>query len=149
MTPTHTEQIAPDTLTPVPHVEEHRAHEVVALFQHTHWAQHRTEADVAAMIKATAVNVGLEHNGTLVAYARALSDGRYKAIVEDVVVAPHLRGQHVGHQLMHLLVTHEQVAGVEEIELYCVPELVHFYSQHSVTPVTDQVFMRGTSQKQQ
>lgn len=127
---------------PIHNIGPQHAEQIQQLFQHTHWAQHRTLHDIRTMIRNTAVNVGLQHDNTLIAYARALSDGTYKAIIEDVVVAPQHRRHGHGHTLMSLIMQAPNVRNVEEVELYCAPELAPFYAQHGVTIIHNQHLMR-------
>ncbi len=55
-------------------------------------------------------------DGTLVASARALSDGKV-AWIYDVVVASPLRGRGLGKRLMTLLLDHPAVRGAARVKL--------------------------------
>ena len=121
-----------------------RVGEIRKLFQETYWAGWRSEEDIKTMLENSIVSVGLEPcgGGELVAYARVIGDGVFKAIVEDVIVTTELRGQGVGHSLMNALMLTPNVASVEEVELYCDPRRKRFYEDSGFTVVEDQLFMR-------
>jgi len=121
-----------------------RVEDVMALFADTDWAAHRTREDIVHMMANTQVLVGLQPAGSdsFVGFARALSDGRYKAVIEDVVVAAGVRNLGVGHVLMAAVMAHPVVATVEEVELYCHPDRLRFYRDAGFSVVDDQLFMR-------
>ena len=105
--------------------------ELVELYQHEWWTEGREREDVDRMLDASDVVVGLvdSASGALVAFARALTDGVYKALVFDVIVAGGRRGGGLGERLMEELVNHPMLAPIEHIELYCLAELVPFYER--------------------
>lgn len=103
------------------------ADELIALFAQTSWARQRGTRDVAAMLRATPVAVSARADGVLVGYARALTDGRFRAHVDDVVVDASWRGRGVGIGLMERLM--DRLAGVEEVRLNCGPDVVPFYER--------------------
>jgi predicted GNAT family N-acyltransferase len=77
------------------------------------------------MLAATPLHVGAWRGEELVGYARALTDGVYRALIDDVVVDAPLRGTGVGAALVrHLL---ERLEAVEEVFLGCSEEVVPFY----------------------
>jgi GNAT superfamily N-acetyltransferase len=118
---------------------EAQAGELVALYRNEWWTRTRQEADVRRMLAGTDLIFGLCEAGApgapgrLVAFARVVSDGVYKATVYDVIVAADCRGQGLGRLLMNTVLEHPAVAPVEHIELYCLPELVPFYQALSFT----------------
>ena len=69
--------------------------------------------------------VGAWDGERLVGFARALSDGRFNAYVEDVMVYEEYRGQGVGKRVVSLLL--EQLDNIESVNLYCRAEVVPFY----------------------
>lgn len=129
-------------LTPV-EVTEDYFEQVLDLFAHTWWTKDREPDQVLRAFRATPVHVGLQDEaGDLVAYARAFSDGEFKALVMDVVVRPNLRSQGVGKFLMETLLSHRLIASVEHVELYCNPARHRFYSDLGFAVETGHQFMR-------
>lgn len=118
-----------DTLRPVGPITEAHLDEVERLFGQTWWTRDRTRDDIAVMLAGSPVTVGLfDATGRLRAFARAFSDGIYKALVMDVIVEESLRGHgQVGHQLMTVLLAHPLIVGIPDVELYCHPDRERFY----------------------
>ena len=61
------------------------------------------------------------------AFARVLTDGVYKALIFDVIVAGSHRDHGLGRALMDALLEHPRLKSVRHLELYCLPELIPFY----------------------
>lgn len=110
--------------------------DLVGLLETTAWAADRGVAGVAAMLARTDVVVGLvdrDADDRLVAFARALTDGTYRAFVYDVVVAEAHRGEGLGAAVVEALLEHELVRDVECVDLYCQSALVDFYERWGFT----------------
>ena len=108
-----------------------RLHE---LYRGEWWTSTRELADVRAMLASTDVVVGLcddddGASGALVAFARALTDGVYKALVFDVIVDPARRGEGLGARVMAELLAVPEVARAAHKELYCLPDMGPFYER--------------------
>ncbi len=50
-------------------------------------------------------------NGTIVGFARVLSDFTFKAMIFDVIVAEQCRGQRLGQALVQRIINHENCNG--------------------------------------
>lgn len=96
------------------------------LYQQEGWWQERSEDDLAAVI-ASGPAVGAWKGDQLVGFARAVSDGRFRAYVEDVVVDTAHRGSGCGAALMAAL--HAELSGIDVVSLFCHEDLVGFYEQ--------------------
>ena len=121
----------PSQLSVVTDVGLDHLDDVMRLFAHTWWTKDRNRTQVAASLAATPVRVGLADpaNGQLVAFARAFSDGVYKALVMDVVVDESMRTRKIGHRLVQTVLAHPLVAAVEDVELYTNPARDRFYTE--------------------
>lgn len=79
------------------------------------------EVDLACIARAhegsTAWVGAHDAGGSLVATARAISDGAKHAWIYDVMVAPSLRGQRVGDELVRRLLDHPKVAEARYVHL--------------------------------
>jgi GNAT superfamily N-acetyltransferase len=100
--------------------------EVVRLLRQTAWGAGRTEAGVARALEAAPLRVGAWSGARLVGFARALTDGVYRAYVEDVVVDESRRGEGIGRALLRELL--DPLQEVELVALDCGDELVPFYA---------------------
>jgi predicted GNAT family N-acyltransferase len=103
--------------------------QLVALYRGEWWTSGRKRADVERMLAGSDVVLALQKPGSreLVAFARALTDGVFKALVFDVIVNAAYRGLGIGGTIMDALLDHPAIEKVRHIELYCLPELVPFY----------------------
>lgn len=107
--------------------------ELLALYRKEWWSRNRQEAEVRRMLEGTEVIVGLCEGGRagapgrLVAFARVVTDFVYRATIYDVIVSADYRGRGLGQMLMNNILSDPKLAGVEYLELYCLPELMPFY----------------------
>lgn len=115
----------------IENLTEAHLQDLLGLYQQAWWSRGRRIDDVRAMLRHSDVTVALAdaEDGRLVAFARALTDRTYKAVVFDVIVDDARRGQGLGRMLMDEIVHHPRLEGVQHIELYCLPELVPFYER--------------------
>jgi GNAT superfamily N-acetyltransferase len=116
-----------------------------ALYQGEWWTRGRRLEDVATMVGGPGLVFGLvtDPEGRLAAFARVLTDGVYKALVFDVIVAPAFRNLGLGRQLMKTIVKHPTLDVVKHLELYCLPDMVPFYERWGFsTDVSGVTFMR-------
>jgi GNAT superfamily N-acetyltransferase len=98
------------------------------LFQQTLWAANRSPEDIRALLESTPVCLGAWLGDELVGFARAITDDRYRALIEDVVVESSLRGQGIGSAMLAHLI--ERLAHVEELLLLCDDARIGFYQRH-------------------
>lgn len=101
------------------------AEELAMLYATVDWVDTRSINDIEAMLRQTPVQVTARRGQQLVGFARALSDGRFRAMVEDVIVAPGCLRRGIGRGLVVALI--DALSGIDEIQLSCRDELVPFY----------------------
>ncbi len=121
--------------------------DLVRLYQNEWWTKGRTAAEVQIMLVHSDPVIAFAERGTgrLVAFARALTDRVYKALILDVIVDPAWRGSGLGRRLMEAVVNHPQLREVRHLELYCKPELLPLYRKWGFTEeLGDLCFMRRT-----
>jgi GNAT superfamily N-acetyltransferase len=119
--------------------------QLMGLYADVWWAKSRTIVDVEAMLASSPVTLGLVDNTKhrLAAFARALTDGVYLAIILDVIVDRSYRGTGLGRTLMDAVLAHPRVSAVKSVELVCQPDLVAFYENWGFTDdVGSSVLMR-------
>ena len=109
--------------------------QLLALYADAWWSRRRTRDDVARMLAATDLVVGLydRRDERLAAFGRVLTDFTYTALVMDIIVAEPLRGTGLGRRLMDALLAHPRLESVQSIELVCQPDLMPFYEQWGFT----------------
>lgn len=64
----------------------------------------------------------------LVGFARAVTDGKFRAYIEDVLIHPVHQRQGIGTLLLEQLLA--ALSPIKTISLFCQPELTAWYAQH-------------------
>lgn len=114
-------------------LSEALADQLHALYQNEWWSAGRTREETARVLKGSDLTLGLVEQGTLVGFARVLTDGVFKALIFDVIVAPEQRGTDLGRRLIDTIIAHPKLSGVKHFELYCRPGMVPFYEKWGFT----------------
>lgn len=113
------------------------------LDQHAFWAQGRSLGDLRRMLAGSAAVVSLWRGRRLVGFARASSDGVFRAVLWDVVIPEDLQGQGLGRQLVEALLNTPQLQGVERVYLMTTNS-AGFYEQLGFQRVEgQQLLLRG------
>jgi GNAT superfamily N-acetyltransferase len=100
------------------------AADVVRLYREVAWWPERAEATVAAALGSSSA-VGAWDGERLVGFARAVSDGAFRAFVEDVVVSGSHRRRGIASALVAALL--DELAGVDVITTFCDEAIVSLY----------------------
>jgi len=87
------------------------------LDQHTFWASGRTLRNLRQTLDGSAAVVSIWKGQRMVAFGRASSDGIFRAVLWDVVVATDLQGQGLGRQVVEALLNTQQVRSTERVYL--------------------------------
>jgi N-acetylglutamate synthase-like GNAT family acetyltransferase len=93
------------------------------------------------MLRDSEAVVSAWQDGRLVGFGRATSDGRYRAVLWDVVVARDQEGRGVGRSLVEALLAMPPVASVERVYLMTT-EGKGFYQRLGFREVQSQTLMR-------
>jgi len=111
------------------------ARQLHALFQKEWWTAARSLDEVDDMLRLATHRYAIRHVASdhLVAFARVVTDGIFKALIFDVIVDDAHRGEALGHRLMKRIETDPTLSRVAHLELYCLPELQPFYERHGFT----------------
>ncbi len=109
-------------LTPHPSAAESTSAEdlvqLQALFQvAAFWAQDRTAEDLGIAIAHSNPVISVWAGDALIGFARATSDGIYRATIWDVVIHPDYRSSGLGRQLVQTLLAHPHLNRVERVYL--------------------------------
>ena len=123
--------------------------ELHQMYQAEWWSRGRKLNDVRRVVEHSDLVFAFcdPETGRLAAFARVLTDYVYKAMVFDVIVDRAHRGSGLGRMLLDAITSHPALLFVENIELYCRPELVPFYEKWGFTADLSQLrFMRKTQQ---
>ena len=118
-------------------LNENHINQLHDLYQHEWWTKSRTLDDTKICVKHSQICIGLiddQHN--LIGFCRIITDYIFKAFIFDVIVQPDMRGAGLGDTLISLVKNHEHLRDVKHIELYCLPDMVDFYTKHGFTSDT-------------
>ena len=89
-----------------------------ALFQTAaFWAKHRDISGLAIAIENSNPVVTVWDHQRLIGFARATSDGIYRATIWDVVIHPDYQGAGLGRKLVQTVLSHPKVNQVERVYL--------------------------------
>jgi predicted GNAT family N-acyltransferase len=112
-------------------LDERHLHDLHALYQDEWWTRGRTLDEARRVVEGSdhVFAICQRSDDRLVAFARVLTDGVFKALIFDVIVAASCRSKGLGRALMTRIVEHPTIAAVRHLELYCRPELKPYYEQ--------------------
>ena len=85
--------------------------------KHAFWARNRSVNDLRRMLKGSTVVVSLWRGKRLVGFGRASSDGIYRAVLWDIVVAGDLQGRGLGRKVVEALLENPALCDVERLYL--------------------------------
>ncbi|MCB9673722.1 MAG: GNAT family N-acetyltransferase [Alphaproteobacteria bacterium] len=117
-------------------IPDARVGEAVALVRDEYWNTDWDDAVIAGAMTGSEIWVGAEHDGRLVATARAMTDGSKMTYVGDVGVHPDFRRGGVGSAVMRLLLDHGRVRGTRWTSLR-TRDAVRFYERMGFTYATN------------
>jgi N-acetylglutamate synthase-like GNAT family acetyltransferase len=109
-------------------VRQIKAVELVKLYKGEGWWEERKEEDIEEMLKH-GNSVGAWNKGELIGFARAVSDGKFRAYIEDVVIHKDYQNSGTGTKLMAQLV--DELSHIDIISLFCEEELLPFYEKNN------------------
>ena len=81
------------------------------------WAQNRSLEDLQTAISNSEPVVSAWNRKSLIGFARATSDGIYRATIWDVVIHPHHQGAGLGRKLVETILAHPHLNRVERVYL--------------------------------
>lgn len=103
--------------------------QLIVLFQDAaFWASDRDPADLQAAIAHSHPVVTAWDGQQLIGFARATSDGIYRATIWDVVIHPAYQGAGLGRRLVETVLGHPHINRVERVYLMTTHQQ-HFYER--------------------
>ncbi len=94
----------------------------------TFWAKERSLEELAIAIANSDPVVSVWDRKKMIGFARAISDGIYRATIWDVVIHPDYRGAGLGQKLVETVLSHPRMNRVERVYLMTT-DRQHFYEQ--------------------
>ena len=106
--------------------------QLMLLYQQTSWANERGPLDIQQMLDKSQLTLGVWDEDRLIGFARVITDDRYRALIDDVVVDRAYRSQGVASAMLDKLL--KRLQHVEAVMLDCGQELEGFYRQFGFSP---------------
>ena len=118
------------------------------------WAEDRKIEDLAVAIANSEPVISVWDKNKLIGFARATSDGIYRATIWDVVIDPNYRGAGLGRKLVDTILSHPRMSRVERVYLMTTNQQSFYerigfecnssttmvlYSQPSISPLPAQI----------
>jgi ribosomal protein S18 acetylase RimI-like enzyme len=107
---------------------------------HSFWASGRSQRELNRMLAGSQAVVSAWQGSRLVGFGRATSDGVFRAVLWDVVVAGEHQGRGLGRRIVEALLEEPALQGVERIYLMTTNS-TGFYQQLGFTKVEGQHLM--------
>jgi len=111
------------------------------LDKNTSWARNRSTSDLKRMLRGSVAVVSLWDDNKLIGFGRASSDGIYRAVLWDVVVANNFQGIGYGRLIVEALISNKSLKNTEKIYLMTTNQ-EGFYIQLGFTTETTQKLMK-------
>ncbi|WP_269621979.1 GNAT family N-acetyltransferase [Prochlorococcus marinus] len=87
------------------------------LEKHAFWATGRNYKNLRKLLAKSTIVITLWRGKRLIGFGRATSDGVYRAVLWDIVVAGDLQGQGLGRKVVEALLSSPSIKEVERIYL--------------------------------
>ena len=120
------------------HLPAQHLDELCELYQAEWWTRGRRRREVESMLagstEVVAAVAEVDGEQRLLGFARALSDGAFRAIVFDMIVAATHRGRGIGRQVLEELLARPSLARSAGVELMCLPEMAAYYERFGFRP---------------
>ena len=110
------------------------------LMLQTGWGKYRTVERLRDMLSAGIVTLGAWDGDKLVGFVKVMTDGAYRALIEDVIVDEPYRGKGVGTRMMQMVT--KKYDNVEHTYLITGEDKFAYYGRFGFFPGPGTVMMR-------
>ena len=107
---------------------------------HSFWARGRSKRELSRMLAGSQALISAWQGSRLVGFGRATSDGVFRAVLWDVVVAGDHQGRGLGRRIVEALLQEPALQGIERTYLMTTNS-AGFYEQLGFTAVESQRLM--------
>jgi len=116
---------------------------LVMLFKQTSWAQNRTSSDVSLLKNNSDIVISIYDNTKLIGFGRIITDGKYRGLLDDIIVDEQYRSKGVGRHIIELLL--ENAQNVEEVFLNTGKDHQVFYEKMGFKPFLGLTMVKASS----
>ncbi len=85
--------------------------------KYTFWAKQRSKSDLKKMLKNSSIVISLWEGNQLIGFGRATSDGIFRSVIWDIVVANDVQGNGYGRQIIQEIITSPEIRNCKKIYL--------------------------------
>ncbi|REJ07950.1 GNAT family N-acetyltransferase [Halobacillus trueperi] len=115
-----------------------KAAELKRLYNEAGWWEKRKEEDIENILESE-ISVGAWDGDLLIGFARAVSDGKFRAYIEDVVIHTKFQKSGIGTEIVSRLL--KELSHIDVISLFCEEELIPFYERNKFKHIKAQCVM--------
>lgn len=115
-----------------------KAIELMMLYHDANWWGERKEQDIDKMLNQE-ISVGAWNDDVLIGFARAVTDGKFRAYIEDVVLHTEFQKSGIGTKLVSKLL--EELSHIDVVSLFCEEDLIPFYEKNNFKSSKSQFVM--------
>lgn len=108
--------------------------ELMNLFSQTTWAKDRNKERIIQMLESDDLTICLRDSKKLIGYGRIISDGCFRALLDDIIVDTSYRGKGFGTIIMNELL--KLAINIDEIFLNTNHTLFNYYSKYGFEKFT-------------
>ena len=101
--------------------------DLLKLMLQTSWGKERTVAGLRRMLGICTITLGVWDGDKLVGFARAISDGTYRSLIEDIIVDADYRGRGIGAKIIRMLA--DRLSNVKHIYLFTGKHMEPYYNR--------------------
>ncbi|TCP24501.1 acetyltransferase (GNAT) family protein [Scopulibacillus darangshiensis] len=102
--------------------------DIMILYNDVGWWEERKEQEIEEMLNKVQ-SVGAWKDDALIGFARAVSDGKFRAYIEDVVIHSSFRKEGIGTKLVSTLL--DELSYIDVISLFSEEQLIPFYEKNN------------------
>ena len=106
--------------------------QLIKLFKQTDWANARDPLEIQQMLDRSHFTLGVWDEDHLIGFSRVITDDRYRALIDDVVVDSAYRGQGIASEMLDKML--KRMQHIEIVMLDCAPDLEGFYGRFGFKP---------------
>ena len=117
--------------------------DLALLFNQTSWAQNRKESDVSLLVDNADIVASVYDGSRLIGFGRIITDGRYRGLLDDIIVDGQYRSKGVGTAIVKALL--EKAGEIEEIFLHTGKEHQAFYERTGFAPFVGTTMVKGNN----
>ena len=110
------------------------------------WATKRDKENIKRMLSNSSAVITIWERKKLIAFGRALSDGVYRAVLWDVIVAEEFRQKGIGKKLIDSLLKTDALKGINKIYVMTTHCSKFYSSNHFQKEITQSLLIKTNNE---